>query len=122
MSVSEIAQDLANLCRSGNFLEAMEKYYDDEIESVEPMGPEPVSAGLDAVRAKSQWWMENFEVHGVEISGPFVNENTQSFAVGFLLDATNKQTGERRTMNEIGVYVVEDEKIIEEQFLTLSSL
>ena len=83
MSIEEVAKDLTELCRAGQYQAAIEKYYAPNIVSVESMGPNPVMEGLPAVMGKLQWWAENVEVHGTEISGPYVNPNTNTFAVGF---------------------------------------
>ena len=114
MTVTEIANDLVSLCKQGQYEEAMTRYYADDIVSVEADGPEPESRGLAAVKAKSQWWEENMTVHSAEVFGPFVNGDR--FVVGFHLDITNKMSGERSTMSEVGVYTVRDGKIVEEQF------
>lgn len=118
MSIEEIAKDLTELCRTGQFQAATEKYYAESIVSTEPMGPDPVSEGLPAVIAKMHWWMENFEMHGAEVDGPFINANTNTFVVEFTLDATFKPTNERKKSREVGVYTVKDDKIVQEQFLS----
>jgi hypothetical protein len=38
------------------------------------------------------------------------------FAVRFLLDVTNTQSGERKTVDEIGIFTVVDGKITREEF------
>jgi hypothetical protein len=118
MSLEEIAKDLTDLCRAGQFQEATEKYYGAGVVSVEPMGPQPVSNGLPEVLAKMQWWMDNFEMHGMEVDGPFINANTNTFVVEFTMDATMKQTGQRHKNREVAVYTVTDGKISHEQFLS----
>ena len=77
-------------------------------------GPMAVCEGKEAVKQKSEWWRANHEVHGGSVEGPFVNGD--QFAVRFKMDITPKATGERVMMDEIGVYTVEDGKIIEERF------
>ncbi|BDI30838.1 ketosteroid isomerase [Capsulimonas corticalis] len=114
MSVKEVAQGLVDLCKEGKFEEAMSQYYSDDIVSTEPMGENPVSTGIAAVKAKGEWWVTNFEVHGVVVTGPFVNGD--QFIVGFELDATNRPSGKRETMKEAGLYTVKDDKIVNEIF------
>jgi ketosteroid isomerase-like protein len=53
-------------------------------------------------------------VHDFEVTGPFVNGD--QFVVGFKMDLTPKSTGERTTMDEVGVYTIRDGKIAEERF------
>jgi len=114
MAVTDVAQGLVALCQEGKFDEATDKYYSDDIVSVEPMGPDPVSNGIAAVKAKGEWWAANFEVHDMEVLGPYVNGD--QFAVRFTLDTTEKATGKRSTMDEIAVYTVKDDKIVHEAF------
>ncbi len=73
-----------------------------------------VSHGKEALKQKGQWWQENHEVHGGSVEGPYVNGD--QFAVRFKFDITPKATGERVTMDEVGVYTVKNGKITEERF------
>ncbi|MCW3058652.1 MAG: hypothetical protein JWQ02_473 [Capsulimonas sp.] len=114
MSVSEIAQGLVDLCKAGKFEDAMNQYYSDDIVSTEPMGDDPISKGIAAVKAKGEWWYTNFEVHSVVVTGPWVNGD--QFVVGFELDVTNRPSGKRQTMKEAAVYTVSDDKIVDEKF------
>lgn len=114
MTVTEIAKDLVALCKQGQFEEAMPRYYADDIVSVEADGPNPESRGIEAVKEKSKWWMENMTVHSVEVFGPFTNGD--QFVAGFHMDVTNKMDGERSQMSEVGVYTVRDSKIVDERF------
>ncbi len=115
MSITDIANGLVELCKEGKFEEAINAYYAESIVSVEPMGDPATVAGIDAVRAKMDYFHETMEVHGLEVFGPYVNGN--QFAVRFLLDATNKAAGKRMTMDEIAIYTIEGEKIVHEVFL-----
>ena len=115
MTIQEIAADLVALCKAGKFDEAGEKYWADDVVSVEAMpGDMARLTGKDAARAKGEWWSANHEVHAFEVTGPFVNGD--QFAVGFKMDLTPKATGERTTMDEVGLYTVRDGKIVEERF------
>jgi len=114
MTTREIAEDLAKLCAEGKFMESGEKYWADDVASVEFGGDNPVSHGKEAVKAKSEWFMGAHEVHGIKIEGPWVNGD--QFGVRFTMDMTNKQSGRRMTMDEIGVYTLKNGKIAEERF------
>ena len=117
MNTQEIAQDLVKLCRNGQFAEAGEKYWADDVVSVEagaPGGGDPVSRGIDAARGKGEWWNANHEVHGVEVEGPYVNGD--QFIVRFKMDMTPKESGQRVTMDETGLYTIKNGKIAEERF------
>lgn len=112
-----IGDKLVALCQQGENLEAIETLYSPDIESVEAMGApgmDRVMKGIDAVRGKNQWWLENHEVHGSEAIGPLINEDR--FAVIFKIDVTPKHTGKRMQMEEVGLYTVKNNKIIKEEF------
>jgi hypothetical protein len=53
-------------------------------------------------------------VHKAEIFGPYPHDDR--FAVRFVFELTFKPTGERRTMDEIGLFTVVDGKIAREEF------
>jgi ketosteroid isomerase-like protein len=117
MTTAEIAADFATLCKAGKFDEAGEKYWSPDIVSVEAMGPpgaDLASRGIDAVRAKGEWWYANHEVHSAEATGPYVNGD--QFIVRFKMDVTFKETGARMQMDEDALYTVKDGRIVEERF------
>ena len=117
MSVADVANSLVSLCRQGQFMEVINQYYGDNIVSVEPVGGEGMPAemsGIDAIRGKNNWWVENHEVHGLTVDGPFIGDG--QFAVRFTMDVTPKMTGQRTTMIEVGIYTVENDKITKEEF------
>ena len=117
MSAADVGNSLVSLCRQGQFMEVIDQYYSDNIVSVEPVGDQAMPAemsGIEAVRGKNQWWVENHEVHGLNVDGPFVGDG--QFAVRFTFEVTPKMTGQRTTMTEIALYTVEDGKITKEEF------
>lgn len=117
MSIQEIAADFAALCKAGEFDAAGEKYWSPDIVSIEPGAPEgsdPAARGIDAVRAKGEWWYSNHEIHSVQCQGPFVNGD--QFILRFQMDVTMKANGQRMQMDEDGLYTVKDGKIVEERF------
>ena len=117
MSIADIANDLVKLCREGKNLEAVDKYYADDIVSVESAsGPEmpAETKGIEAIRGKNKWWMDNHEIHSGDANGPFVGEN--QFAVEFKYDVTHKPSGKRFKLAEMGLYTVKNGKIVHEHF------
>ena len=114
MTISDIAHDLVALCKAGKFDEAGEKYWADDVVSVEAMGDNAELHGKEAVRGKGEWWANAHEIHSVEVEGPYVNGD--EFAVRFKMDVTVKETGARQAMDEVGVYTIEGGKIAEERF------
>ncbi|MER8430234.1 nuclear transport factor 2 family protein [Mesorhizobium caraganae] len=96
MTIADIAKDFTELLQQGDHLGAGEKYNADDIVSLEAMeGPMAIA-------------------HGGSVEGPYVNGD--QFAVRFKFDITPKATGERVTMDEVGVYTVKNGKITEERF------
>ncbi len=87
------------------------------IEAMAPEGMDPVSQGVDAIKAKHDWWNSAFEVHGVEMEGPFINGD--QFSVIFELDATDKSSGNRWKGKEVALYEVENGKIARETFMMM---
>ena len=84
------------------------------IEAGAPPGQDRAAKGLDAIKAKGQWWAENHTVHGAEVSGPYPNDDR--FAVRFVYDVTHKPSGKRFSMDEVGLFTVSNGKIIKEEF------
>ena len=114
MSTSDIAHDLVALCKAGKFDEAGEKYWADDVLSVEAAGDNAESRGKDAARGKGEWWANSHEVHSVEVEGPYINGD--QFSVRFKMDTTFKETGVRQSMDEIALYTLKGGKIAEERF------
>jgi ketosteroid isomerase-like protein len=116
MNTIEIANQLVALCKAGKDDEAKALYAPDA-ESVEVMsmpGMDRVAKGLDAIKAKSAWWYANHEIHDAVVAGPWPHGDR--FIVGFKLDVTNKPSGQRMTMEEMGLYTVANGKIVREEF------
>ena len=117
MTTHEVANTLVKLCSEGNFKEATETLYAQDIVSVEasaPPGGSRETKGLPDVLAKGEWWVSNHEVHSSIVEGPLVAAD--HFAVTFKMDVTFKPANRRFYMEEIGIYKVADGKVIYEQF------
>lgn len=116
MTTKEVADAVVRLCSQGKFDEAMSLYSPDilSIEPSAPAGQAREAKGIDAVRAKSEWWNKNHEVHSVKVEGPLVAGS--QFAVTFKMDFTFKPESRRMQMEEIGVYNVANGKIVREEF------
>ena len=117
MTAHEIGKKYVALCKEGNNAEALESLFAKDAISVEagaPPGMDRTAKGLDAIRAKSKWWTDNHTVHKAEVFGPYPHDDR--FAVRFLYDITNKPSGQRLTMDEVGLFTVENGKIAREEF------
>ena len=66
---------------------------------------------MDSARA---FWQGNNEIHAPKVRGPYFNVN--QFAAHFTLEVTRKGSGKRITLEEVGLYTVEGDRITREQF------
>jgi ketosteroid isomerase-like protein len=115
MTSKDVAMAFAAMLKEGKHDEAAAQFNAPDIASYEAMeGPMAACHGADAVRAKSEWWYANHEVHSATAEGPLVNGD--QFLMRFSLDVTPKMTGQRMQMEEHGLYTVRDGKIVEERF------
>ncbi len=120
MNTEEVATKLVELCRKGEWRKALDLYSND-IVSAEARDMENMPAemrGIDQVRGKTDWWENNMEVHNAKVTGPFVARDT--FVVQFDIDATEKASGKRMPLSEVGIYKVKDGKVAREEFLPLA--
>jgi len=117
-ATAAVAEELAELCRAGRNLDAVNKLYSPNIVSIEPVGSPEMPAemrGIDAIRKKNEWWYETNDIHSVQANGPFIGHGDQ-FAMHYTWDVTAKQTGTRIKISEMALYTVQDGKIAREQF------
>jgi hypothetical protein len=115
--IAAVAQELAELCRQGRNLDAIAQLYSPAIVSVEPVGSAEMPAemhGIDAIRGKNEWWLQNHDIHAASVKGPYLGEH--EFVLYFDFDVTFKPTGQRMQMQELAHYAVQDGKIVREQF------
>ena len=54
-------------------------------------------------------------LHGASAEGPYIGAT--GFAVKFRVDVTENASGKRLLMEEVGVYTVENGKIVREEFM-----
>ena len=113
MSTQATAKKFVDLCNEGRNFDVMRTMYAPDIVSVEGDGAQ--TAGQTPVIHKSEIWQANNTIHGEKVRGPFFNGPNQ-FAVHFTFDVTRKSTGQRETIEEVGLYTVENDKITREQF------
>lgn len=119
-STLEVGQKLVALCRAGKNLEAVDTLYAPDVVSVEAMGDPSMPArteGIDAIRGKNRWWLDNHEIHSGEAFGPFPHGDR--FIVHFKFDVTAKSgpmAGKRMQVDEAALYTVRDGKVAREEF------
>jgi limonene-1,2-epoxide hydrolase len=121
MNTEDVANKVVELTRKQAWREAVNSLYAKDIVSVEAQGmggESPEKRGIDAVRGKADWWINNMEVHSFKVNGPFVAHDR--FVVEYDVDVTDKNSKQRMQMSEVGVYTVKDGKIVREEFLPLT--
>ena len=121
MSLQTLAKQFVELCNQGKNFDVMEQMYAPDIVSVEASGEEV--AGKRPVIDKSRRWAAVNAINSEKVRGPFFDAATDSadrtsgqFAVFYTFDVTPKSTGQRITLEEVGVYTVTDDQITREQF------
>lgn len=120
MNAMDIGKRLVALCNEGKNMDAVNELYSDDIVSVEAFdipGMGRTAKGIDAIRGKHEWWYGAHDVHSASAEGPYLHGDDQ-FIVKFTMDVTHKESGERFTGDELGVYSVADGKVAKEQFFS----
>ena len=119
-STLDVGRRLVELCRAGKNLEAVETLYAPDVVSTEVFGDAQVPRqmkGIEAIRGKNQWWLDNHDVHKSEYKGPFPHDDR--FIVYMMIDCTPKvgpMAGKRMQFEEAALFTVRGGKIAEEQF------
>jgi len=117
MNANEIAKRYVALCKEGKNQDCLTELFAKDAVSVEagaPPGMDRTAKGIEAIRAKGKWWTDNHTVHKAEVFGPYPHDDR--FAVRFLYEITNKPSGKRMNMDEIGLFSVANGKIVKEEF------
>ncbi len=117
MSTIAIAKKYVELCQAHQNHVALETLFSPDAVSVEAAamaGMSTESRGLKAIGEKGMKWMTDHEVHSAKLEGPWPHGNR--FMVRFNYDVTNKPSGRRMQMDEIGLFTIEGDKIVREEF------
>ena len=120
MNTQEIVERLCEHISNHTEQQGLEELYAPDAVSVEPMSPpgmNPVSTGVDAIKGKHDWWDSAMEVHDFSMEGPFINGD--QFSMIFSMDCTDKSNGQRWQGKEVGLYEVNDGKIVRETFMMM---
>lgn len=119
-TIQEIAHECIELWNQMKFRDAYARHYSDDAVKVEPtsLGGEYENEirGARALADHEEWIWESVVVaHSIRIAaGPYIGAG--GFSVVIDSDFTMRETGERHVFREIGVYTVENEKIVREEF------
>jgi len=116
MKIDEIAHHFVNWRNTNNAGKLRAELYSPDIESIEEWNTSEIARvkGMEGLKRKGQSLSQQFEVHNIKASDAVVADNW--FSVKFEIDTTDKKSGKRSTLSEIGVYKVEDGKIIKEYY------
>ncbi|HEY6975707.1 MAG TPA: nuclear transport factor 2 family protein [Chitinophagaceae bacterium] len=116
MKIDEIASHFVNWRNTNDAGRLREELYSPDIESIEEGNTSEIGRvkGMEGLKKKGQGLSRDFEVHSIKASDPVVADNW--FSVKFEIDTTDKRSDERSTLSEIGVYKVEDGKIVKEHY------
>jgi len=112
-----IARKLVELCKQEKNTQALDTLYADDavsVEAVAPTGAQQEIKGLAAIKAKVNNWFANHDIHSSTVTGPWPHGDR--FVVGFQYDVTNKTSGIRIKMDEVGLYTIRNGKIVCEEF------
>ncbi|MGF1553942.1 MAG: SnoaL-like domain-containing protein [Paracoccaceae bacterium] len=117
-TTAAVAEAFTALLREGRDHEAGERFWAEDVVSLEPMEGEMARLeGPTAIRRKHDWWEANFTVHAARIDGPFVHG--EQFALRFEVDVTGPD-GTRAEMREIALYTVREGRVVEERFFAVT--
>jgi hypothetical protein len=119
-TLKTIAEKLVAHCRAGTTKKGLDELYDPDAVSVEATAMTGTDSretiGVAGIRGKHDWWENAMEVHSASAEGPFLHGDDR-FAVIFEFDATDKSSGKRTHMREVGAYTVGGNgKIVREEF------
>ena len=116
----EVGRKLVDLCRKGKNVEAVNTLYRPDVVSIEVRGDEHMPArmqGIDAIRGKNQWWVDNHTIHSSAADGPYPHGDR--FIVRYNFDVTptaGPMAGKRMKLEEAGLYTVRSGKVVQEEF------
>jgi len=112
-TINEIAARLSSLCEKHEFLQAYEELFSEHAESIDPMNKNVPISGRAALMERERQFLENTEIHDLKVADPSFAGNYFSIAMSF--DFTPKGQ-ERRKIEELCIYKVENGKIVSQQF------
>jgi SnoaL-like domain len=113
MSLQTVGKQFVQMCNQLKNFDVMNSMYASNIVSVEANGEE--TSGKGPVIEKSKRWGALNNIESEKVDGPFFN-GPNEFAVHTVFEVTPKATGKRVRLEEVGIYTVENDKIVREQF------
>lgn len=125
MNTIEVGKRLVELTSANNDAQALDELYADTIVSIETNAAEGGAEGgngpntwegIAAVREKHAWWNSVVTTHSTTVEGPYAGIEDNHFVVKFVADIT-MQEQPRSQMTEVGLFTVENGKIVREVYL-----
>lgn len=114
--VVTVANDFTALWRAGDFRAACDKYWAEDVVSIEPLARDgaagSVCRGIEAVRARDLAWFTTHAIEDLSLDGPFVTGD--HFAL--FMDMLILHAGRSTPHSQIAVFTVRDGKIVEERY------
>jgi hypothetical protein len=116
MTIDEIAHQFVHWRNTDDAVTLRAELYSPDIISIEEGFDNEIGQvkGMEGLKKKGQGLSRDFEVHNIKASHPVIADNW--FSVKFEIDTTDKRSGNRSILSEIGVYKVEDGKIVKEHY------
>jgi len=112
-SIHEIANRLIGLCTKLEFVEAYEELYAEDAVSIDPNYKNEPFKGLANLIERERKFLSAVEIHDIKLSEPVYAGSY--FSVILSMDFTvNSQ--DRKMLEELCVYKVENGKIVSQQF------
>ncbi|MGD1848716.1 MAG: SnoaL-like domain-containing protein [Salibacteraceae bacterium] len=116
MTTQQIAENVSELLRQGNFEAVYDNYFEaQQVQHIEPQSPFfPNLTGVDSIKAKDAQMQANIaSVESLEVGTPIIAKS--HFALPYKVKIQMKD-GQVMALDEIIVYEIKDGKIILEQF------
>ena len=116
MNIGEIAQYFVQWRNEGDGNKIRMELYSADIESIEEGFDNEIGrvTGMSGLGRKGQGLKKQFEVYNIKASNPVIADNW--FSIKFEIDSTDKKSGKRSTLSEIGVFKVKGGKIVKEHY------
>ena len=117
-SVDDVARDFTAMLRLGRFEAAGDRFWADDVVSIEPAdlpgGIAVCATGVAAAREKRRAWFGANRIDDLSIDGPFVTG--EHFALFMDMVVVDRASGAGRPFTEIAVFIVRDGRIRAERF------
>jgi hypothetical protein len=112
-TINEIASRLCSLCREHKFVDAYNELFSEHAESIDPIYKNEPLKGLTNLIEREKGFLAATEVHELKTSDPIFAGSYFSVVISMSFTPNG---GERKNMEELCVYKVENGKIVSQQF------